>query len=90
MTYVKKEDVIKAINSQIFMKPATKERLYQTVNAVTTADVVCKIFNEIESCIEYIEDQIEDKLPDCFISVKEDIAFLKQKYIGEGGKTNGI
>ena len=90
MSYVKKEDVVKAINSQVFMNLATKERLYQTVNAVPTADVVRDIFAEIESCIEYIEEQIEDKLPDAFLSVKEDIDYLRKKYVGEGGKSDGI
>ena len=85
MNYVKKVDVINTINSQIFMKPATKERLRQTVEAIPATDVVSEIFTEIDSCIDYIEEQIEeDKLPDVFVSVKEDIAFLKKKYIGEG------
>ena len=86
MSYVKKEDVIKTINDQIFMKPAAKGRLRQTINDIPAVDIVRDIFSEIESCVEYIEDQIEDKLPDCLLSVKEDIAFLKQKYIGEGGR----
>lgn len=90
MSYVKKEDVIKAINSQVFMKPATKERLYQTVNSVPTADVACKIFDEIDSCIEYIEEQIEGGLPDAFLSLKEDIEFLRKKYVGESGKSGGV
>lgn len=87
MSYVKKEEVINAINSQIFMKPSTRERLYQTVNSVPTVDIVCEIFDEIESCIE---EQIEDKLPGAFVSVKEDLGFLRKKYAGEGGYTGGI
>ena len=90
MSYVNKEDIIKAINVQVFMKPATKERLYQTVNAVPTVDVVHDIFAEIESCIEYIEEQIEEGLPDAFVSVKEDVEFLRKKYVGEGDKADEI
>lgn len=38
-----------------------------------------KIFAEINSSLVYIEDQL-DEVPDCLVSVKEDIEYLEKKY----------
>ena len=39
-----------------------------------------EIFEEIASCLDYIEEQL-DNIPDCFLCVKEDIAELEKKYV---------
>ena len=52
---------------------------------------VSEIFDEIKSCLDYIEEQIEGELPDAFLSVKEDIEFLRNKFVLKGGtKKDGV
>lgn len=43
-----------------------------------------EIFSELRSCVDYIEEQLpEGELPSAFVSLKEDIAALEKKYVGE-------
>ena len=42
-------------------------------------DLIKEIFNELDSCVCYIEDQL-DSVPDCFSALKEDISVLKDRY----------
>ena len=46
------------------------------------ADIARKIFAELDSCLDYIEEQL-DQTPDAFICVREDLAELKKKYTEE-------
>lgn len=46
------------------------------------AEVAKKIFAELESCLDYIEEQL-DETPDAFLCVREDLEALKQKYAEE-------
>ena len=43
------------------------------------SDVAREIFEEINSSLVYIEEQL-DEVPDCLVSVKEDIEYLEKKY----------
>ena len=43
------------------------------------SEVAREIFEEIASCIDYIEEQL-DVIPDAFASLKEDIAVIQKKY----------
>ena len=44
-----------------------------------------RIFNEIYSSLDYIEEQMEpEEIPECFFSVREDIDALKEKFESEG------
>lgn len=62
------------VNRAITMREKTL-RIIETIKAET----VREIFAEIESCLDYIEEQLDD-IPDSFTCVKEDIATLKKKY----------
>ena len=48
-----------------------------------------EIFSELRSCIDYIEGQLEE-VPDCFVSVKEDIAVLEKKFTEDYHEPRGI
>jgi len=49
------------------------------------ANTVRKIFKEIYSSLDYIEEQMEpEEIPECFFSVREDINALKVRFEGEG------
>ena len=48
-----------------------------------------EIFSELRSCIDYIEGQLEE-VPDCFVSVKEDIAVLERKFTEEHHERRGV
>lgn len=52
-----------------------RERLIARAKLETARE----IFAEIESCLDYIEEQLDD-IPDAFLCVKDDIAELKKKY----------
>ena len=52
-------------------------------------DIAKEIFAEIRSCLNYIEEQL-DEIPDCFVSVKEDIAVLEKRFTEEQNATRGI
>ena len=68
------------VNRAITMREKTL-RIIETIKT----DTAKAIFEEIESCLDYIEEQL-DEIPDSFLCVKEDISALKMKYIEE--KTN--
>lgn len=62
------------VNRAITMREKTLQ-IVETAKAKAAEE----IFAEIESCLDYIEEQLDD-IPDAFLCVKDDIATLKKKY----------
>lgn len=65
------------VNRAITMREKTL-RIVETAKAKAAEE----IFAEIESCLDYIEEQLDD-VPYSFSCVKEDITALKMKYTQE-------
>ena len=76
-------DVAKKCDAEHFMA-VIKRLKAENATLITQRDNLLRsyasgIFKEITSCLDYIEEQLDD-IPDCFLCVKEDISELKKKY----------
>ena len=74
-----KADTLLPPGNIAFSSVAKWLELLPAADVAPKSEIAREIFAEIESCLDYIEEQLDD-IPDSFLCVKEDISALKMKY----------
>lgn len=74
-----KADTLMPEGKRAFLSVVKWLELLPAADVAPKSEIAREIFAEIESCLDYIEEQL-DEIPDSFLCVKEDISALKMKY----------